>query len=310
VTAGLLLTDFLELQDVATRSQMQLLAEHTQCPWTRPQLQANAADTAEAEERYKTEILGKRVSVLGLLERFRAVELPLAVFLDMMGPIRPRFYSISSAPLANPRHVRLTVGLLEGPALSGDGQYRGTCSSYIGGLEPGDVFYGYVRVPSPTFAPPADPATPLILIGPGTGIAPLRGFLEERASQHENGTEVGLSQVFVGCRHPEHDYFYRQEMQDWEQAGIAEVHTAYSAVTGHPARFVQNAIANAADTVWQAIEDGAYIYVCGDGRRMAPAVRQALVAIHRERTGSEDEAAQQWLAQLEADGRYQQDVFA
>ena len=107
VTAGLLLTDFLELQDVATRSQMQTLAEHTECPWTRPQLQAYTADTAEAEERYQTEILGKRVSVLGLLERFRAVELPLAVFLDMMGPIRPRFYSISSAPLANPRHVRL-----------------------------------------------------------------------------------------------------------------------------------------------------------------------------------------------------------
>ncbi|WP_392871905.1 bifunctional cytochrome P450/NADPH--P450 reductase [Streptomyces sp. LN499] len=310
VTAGLLLTEFVELQDVATRSQIQTVAEHTECPWTRPQLQAYTADTEEAEERYQREILGKRVSVLGLLERFPAVELPLAVFLEMMGPIRPRFYSISSAPLANPRHVRLTVGLLEGPALSGDGQYRGTCSSYIAGLEPGDVFYGYVRVPSPTFAPPADPATPLVLIGPGTGIAPLRGFLEERATQHENGIEVGLSQVFVGCRHPKHDYFYQQEMQAWEQSGIAQVHTAYSAVTGHPARFVQNAIANAADTVWQAIQDGAYVYVCGDGRRMAPAVREALAAIYRKHTGSDDEAAQQWLAQLEADERYQQDVFA
>ncbi|MFF2519708.1 bifunctional cytochrome P450/NADPH--P450 reductase [Streptomyces sp. NPDC058086] len=310
VTAGLLLTEFLELQDVATRTQVRILAEHTECPWTRPQLQAYTADTEEAEERYQNEILGKRISVLGLLERFPAVELPLAVLLEMTGPIRPRFYSISSAPLANPRHVRLTVGLLEGPALSGDGQYRGTCSSYIAGLEPGDVFYGYVRVPSPTFAPPADPATPLILIGPGTGIAPLRGFLEERASQQENGTEVGLSQVFVGCRHPEHDYLYRQEMQAWEQSGIAQVHTAFSAVSGHPARFVQNAIANAADTVWQAIEDGAYIYVCGDGRRMAPAVREALAAIHRQRTGSDEETAQQWLAQLEADEHYQQDVFA
>ncbi|MFF3468415.1 cytochrome P450 [Streptomyces sp. NPDC002619] len=310
VTAGLLFTEFVELQDVATRSQIQTLAGHTECPWTRPQLQAYTADTAEAEERYQTEILGKRVSVLNLLERFPAVELPLAVFLEMMGPIRPRFYSISSSPLANPRRVCLTVGLLEGPALSGDGRYRGTCSSYIAGLNPGDVVYGYVRVPSPTFAPPADPATPLILIGPGTGIAPLRGFLEERAHQHVNGTQVGLSQVFVGCRHPEHDYFYRQEMQDWEQAGIAQVHTAYSAVTGHPARFVQDAIAAAADTVWQAIQDGAYLYVCGDGRRMAPAVREALAAIYRERTGSDDEAAQQWLAQLEADERYQQDVFA
>lgn len=310
VTAGILLTEFLELQDVATRSQIQTLAEYTQCPWTRPQLQAYTAETEEAEERYQQEILGKRVSVLGLLERFEAIELPLAVFLEMMGPIRPRFYSISSAPQANPRHVRLTVGLLEGPALSGDGQYRGTCSSYIASLEPGDAVYGYVRVPSPTFAPPADPATPLILIGPGTGIAPLRGFLEERATQHASGTQVGLSQVFVGCRHPEHDYFYKQEMQAWEQAGIAQIHTAYSAVTGHPARFVQNAIANAADTVWQAIEDGAYIYVCGDGRRMAPAVREALAAIHRQKTGSDDETAQQWLAQLEADERYQQDVFA
>ncbi|MEU6201006.1 cytochrome P450 [Streptomyces sp. NPDC047061] len=310
VTAGLLFTEFLELQDVATRAQIQTLAEHTQCPWTRPQLQAYTAETGEAEERYRTEILGKRVSVLTLLERFPAIELPLAVFLEMTGPIRPRFYSISSSPLADPRHVRLTVGLLEGPALSGDGRYRGTCSSYLAHLEPGAVVYGYVRVPSPTFAPPADPATPLILIGPGTGIAPLRGFLEERARQHADGTRVGLSQVFVGCRHPEHDYFYRQEMQAWEQAGIAQVHTAFSAVPGHPARYVQNAIANAADMVWQALQDGAYVYVCGDGRRMAPAVREALAALHREHTGADDEAAQQWLARLEADGRYQQDVFA
>ncbi|WP_369275645.1 bifunctional cytochrome P450/NADPH--P450 reductase [Streptomyces sp. R11] len=310
VTAGLLLTEFLELQDIATRSQIRNLAEHTQCPWTRPQLEAYTADTEEAEERYRKEILDKRVSVLTLLERLPAVELPLGSFLEMTGPIRPRFYSISSAPQANPRQVRLTVGLLEGPALSGDGQYRGTCSSYIAGLEPGDVVYGYVRVPSPAFAPPADPTTPLILIGPGTGIAPLRGFLEERAGQHENGTRVGLSQVFVGCRHPEHDYFYRGEMQAWERSGIARLHTAFSAVTGHPARFVQNALAGAADEVWQAIEDGAYIYVCGDGRRMAPAVREALGAIYRKRTGTDDEAAQQWLAQLEADERYQQDVFA
>lgn len=310
VTAGLLFTEFLELQDVATRSQIQTLAEHTQCPWTRPQLQAYTADTEEAAERYQKEILGKRVSVLNLLERFPAIELPLAVFLEMMGPIRPRFYSISSSPLADPRHVRLTVGLLEGPALSGDGQYRGTCSSYIAQLEPGDVVYGYVRVPSPTFALPADPTTPLILIGPGTGIAPLRGFLEERAWQHANGTQVGLSQVFVGCRHPEHDYFYRQEMHDWEQAGIAQVHTSFSAVTGHPARFVQNAIANVTDTVWQTLQAGAYVYVCGDGRHMAPAVREALAAIYRKHASADDEAAQQWLAQLEADGRYQQDVFA
>ncbi|MFH8682128.1 bifunctional cytochrome P450/NADPH--P450 reductase [Streptomyces lydicus] len=310
VTAELLLTQFLELQDVATRAQIRTLADHTPCPWTRPQLETYTAETEEAERCYRTEILEKRVPVLTLLERFPAVELPLADFLAMMGPIRPRFYSISSSPLADPRHVRLTVGLVEGPALSGEGEHRGLCSQYLGRLEPGDVFYGYVRVPSPTFAPPADPTTPLVLIGPGTGIAPLRGFLEERARQHAGGTHVGMSQVFVGCRHPEHDWFYREEMQTWEQSGIARVHTAFSALPDHPARFVQNAIAAASDTVWEALDNGAYLYVCGDGRRMAPAVREALAAIHRAHTGSDDATAQEWLAQLEADGRYQQDVFA
>ncbi|WJY36142.1 hypothetical protein QT196_02035 [Streptomyces sp. P9-2B-2] len=99
-------------------------------------------------------------------------------------------------------------------------------------------------------------------------------------------------------------------MQAWEKSGIAEVHTAFSAVPDHPARFVQHAIAAASDSVWNALEDGAYLYVCGDGRFMAPAVREALAALHRARTGSDDDASQQWLAQLEADGRYQQDVFA
>ncbi|MGJ6965613.1 bifunctional cytochrome P450/NADPH--P450 reductase [Streptosporangium sp. G11] len=310
VTAGLLFTEFLELQDVTTRAQVRILAEHTPCPWTKPQLEAYTAGTEKADERYHKEILGKRVSVLDLLERFTAVELPLAVFLDMMGHIRPRLYSISSSPLANPRQIRLTVGLVEGPALSGNGAYRGLCSQYLGRLKPGDVLYGHVRVPSPSFAPPADPATPLILIGPGTGIAPLRGFLEERAWQRENGTKVGPSHVFVGCRHPEHDWFYREEMDAWEQAEIAQVHTAFSAVADHPARFVQDALIAESDTVWQALGDGAHVYVCGEGRRMAPAVREALAAIHRSHTGSDDETARRRVDQLEADGRYQQDVFA
>ncbi|MGW0820993.1 bifunctional cytochrome P450/NADPH--P450 reductase [Streptomyces sp. NPDC002845] len=310
VTAELLLAQFLELQDVATRSQIRTLSQHTPCPWTRPQLEAYTADTKEAEEKYQAEILDKRISVLTLLERFPAVELPLAVFLDMMGPIRPRFYSISSSPMADPRHVRLTVGLVEGPALAGEGEYRGLCSQYLCRLNPGDVFYGYVRVPSPAFAPPAAPSTPLVLIGPGTGIAPLRGFLEERAWQYENGAQVGKSQVFVGCRHPEHDWFYRDEMEQWARSGIAEVHTAFSAVPDHPARFVQNAIIAASHAVWDALENGAHVYVCGDGRRMAPAVREAFAALYRSHTGNDDAAAQQWLAQLEADGRYQQDIFA
>ncbi|GAA2904640.1 bifunctional P-450/NADPH--P450 reductase [Streptosporangium fragile] len=294
VTAGVLLTEFVELQEAATRADLETLAAHTECPWTRAQL---------AGLDYAGDVLARRVSVLTLLERFPAITLPLPVFLEMTGPIRPRYYSISSSPLADPGRVRVTVGLVEGPAWSGGGEYRGMCSAYLAGLEPGDVFYGYVRVPTPPFRLPADPATPVVLVGPGTGFAPLRGFLEERALSGAPGP----AEVFVGCRHPGHDWLYRPEVEAWERDGVARVHTAFSAVPGHPYRFVQEAVAAEADAVWELLERGAHVYVCGDGLRMAPAVRRALAEIYTARTGGDGE---EWLRRLEAEDRYQQDVFA
>ncbi|QFY08665.1 cytochrome P450 [Nonomuraea phyllanthi] len=292
VTAGLLLTEFAELQEVATRADLEALAAHTECPWTRGQLDGLTA-------AYADEILAKRVSPLALLERFPAISLPLPVFLEMAGPIKPRYYSVSSSPLADPSLVRLTVGLVEGPAWSGAGTYQGMCSAYLAGLKEGEVFYGYVRVPAPPFRLPDDPATPVVMVGPGTGFAPLRGFLEERLLAGASGPAA----VFTGCRHPQHDQLYADDLERW---GV-QVRAAYSAVPGHPYRFVQDAIAAHAGEVWELLSQGAHVYVCGDGLRMAPAVREALLSIHRERTGRD---GAEWLAGLEAAGRYQQDVFA
>jgi cytochrome P450/NADPH-cytochrome P450 reductase len=302
VTAELLLTEFVELQEPATRAQVAALAAHTECPWTGGQL---AAWTADAD-LYADEILAKRVSLLGLLERFPAIELPLAVFLSMAGTIRPRFYSISSSPRVDPRLATLTVGLVDGPALAGQGRYRGMCSQYLARLTPGDTFFGHVRVPAPPFRPPADPATPVILIGPGTGFAPLRGFLQERALLGGRGP----AKLFYGCRHPSHDWLYRDEMRQWEADGVVELHLAYSAVEGHPHRFVQEALAADGDAVWELLERGGHVYLCGDGARMAPAVRAELAALHRRHTGGTAEEADAWLRSLESSGRYQQDVFA
>jgi len=306
VTAELLLTEFVELQEPATRAQIGTLAAHTGCPWTGGQLAAWTADTDEARRLYADEILAKRVSLLSLLERFPAIELPLAVFLSMAGTIRPRFYSISSSPRVDPRLITLTVGLVDGPALGGRGRYRGMCSQYLARLAPGETFFGHVRVPAPPFRPPADPATPVILIGPGTGFAPLRGFLQERASLAGRGP----AKLFYGCRHPEHDWLYRDEMRQWAADGVVDLQLAYSAVEGHPHRFVQEALAADGDAVWELLDRGGHVYLCGDGARMAPAVRAELAALHRRHTRGTDEQADAWLRSLEASGRYQQDVFA
>ncbi|WP_045746695.1 bifunctional cytochrome P450/NADPH--P450 reductase [Actinoplanes rectilineatus] len=302
ITAGLLLTEFVELQEPATRSQIATLVQHTECPWTTRQLTGWATD----DVAYTDEVRAKRLSILALLERFPAIELPFGVFLELVGTIRPRFYSISSSPLADPSLATITVGLVDGPALTGNGRYRGMCSQYLARLTPGDTFFGHVRVPAPPFRAPADPGVPMILIGPGTGFSPLRGFLQERAALATRGPAL----LFFGCRHPEHDWLYGDEMRRWADDGVVDLRLAFSGKADHPHRYVQDALAAAGDEVWELLSAGGHVYLCGDGARMAPAVRAELLALHRSRAGSTDAEAEAWLSDLEESGRFQQDVFA
>jgi cytochrome P450/NADPH-cytochrome P450 reductase len=226
----------------------------------------------------------------------------------MCSAIRPRFYSISSSPLCLPGAVNLTVGTLAAPAWSGGGQYQGVASTYMQGRQAGETVLGFVRRPNPPFAPPADPSVPMILVGPGTGFAPFRGFLQQRAEEKKAGKPVAKSLLFYGCRHPDHDWFYKDEMQAWAGDGVADVHVAFSTVP-RPHKFVQDALTAERDAVWDILEKGGLFYVCGDGRFMAPAVRTALIKIHMEKQGSSFEKSSEWLESMVLSGRYHQDTF-
>ncbi|MFC3711713.1 bifunctional cytochrome P450/NADPH--P450 reductase [Sphingoaurantiacus capsulatus] len=303
VTVGQLLADFVDLQDPVPRRHLQRLAETVRCPHTRGQLGPLAGDAYEAE------IGGKRVSLLDLLERFPAIELTAAEFVELSAPIQPRFYSIASSPLSVPGRVELLVGTLSAPAWSGVGHHQGFASTYMRDVAAGDQVLGFLRSPNPPFAPAADPSVPMILIGPGTGFAPFRGFLQERAAQKAAGQAVAPSLLFYGCRHPDHDWFYRDEMEHWAADAVAELHLAFSSVAEHPYRFVQDALWAEQEKVWAAIQAGAQIYVCGDGRFMAPAVRDALIRIKAQQDGTTYTHASDWLEALIEEGRYHQDVF-
>jgi cytochrome P450/NADPH-cytochrome P450 reductase len=195
------------------------------------------------------------------------------------------------------------------PAWSGLGEHRGFASSYMQMVAPGDHVFGYVRRPNPPFAPPADPAVPMILIGPGTGFAPLRGFIAERAAIAARGEHIARSLLFFGCRHPDHDWYCRAEMEAWSDKGVIEPFIAFSALAGHPWRFVQNALWDEQERVWAAIEAGAHIFVCGDGKFMAPAVRDTLIRIAAQQTGGDHDSGSDWLEMMIEEGRFHQDVF-
>ena len=300
-----LLSHYVELQEVASRAQIQTLAGYTGCP------PDNAALLALAEpDHYKQEVLDKRITLLDLLERFPACELPFQVYLEMMRPLRVRYYSISSSPLDDARKCSITVAIVQAPARSGNGIYEGIASTYLARHPEDSVVDGFVHSPHIPFRPPKDSTIPLIMIGPGTGVAPFRGFLQERAALKAQGKPLGPALLFFGCRHADQDYLYRDEIEAYAARGIATVYPAFSRMQGQPKTYVQDLLKQQADQVWQLLEEGAIVYVCGDAGSMEPAVRATLQDIYASETGDSAEAAATWQKKLTSDQRYLADVWA
>ncbi|HEY4986177.1 MAG TPA: NADPH--cytochrome reductase, partial [Bradyrhizobium sp.] len=309
VSVGRLLTDFVELQQTATRKQIQVMADNTRCPVTKPKLLGFVGDDAAAGERYRSEILSKHKSVYDLLDEHPACELPFHAYLEMLSLLAPRYYSISSSPSGEPARCSITVAVVEGPAASGHGLYKGVCSTYLAGRREGETVYATVRETKAGFRLPDDPARPIIMIGPGTGLAPFRGFLQERAAVKAKGAALGPSMLFFGCRRPDQDYLYADELEAFAADGITELHTAFSRGDG-PKTYVQHLLAAQKDRVWALIEQGAVIFVCGDGSRMEPDVKATLVTLYRERAGADAAAGQRWIDDLGVANRYVLDVWA
>jgi cytochrome P450/NADPH-cytochrome P450 reductase len=309
VSVGRLLTDFVELQQIATRKQIQIMSEQTRCPVTKPKLLGFVGEDTASAERYRVEILGRRKSVFDLLEEYPACELPFHVYLEMLSLLAPRYYSISSSPSGDPTRCSVTVGVVEGPAGSGRGIYRGVCSNYLASRSEGETIHATVRETKAGFRLPDDASVPIIMIGPGTGLAPFRGFLQERAARKAKGAALGPAMLFFGCRHPDQDFLYADELKAFAAGGITELYTAFSR-SDAPKTYVQHLVAAEKDKVWSLLEQGAIIYVCGDGGRMEPDVKAELVAIYRERAGVDAAAGARWIEELGAKNRYVLDVWA
>ncbi|MBP2428153.1 bifunctional cytochrome P450/NADPH--P450 reductase [Bradyrhizobium elkanii] len=309
VSVGRLLTEFVELQQVATRKQIQIMAEHTRCPVTKPKLMAYVGDDDASAARYRTEVLAKRKSVFDLLEEYPACELPFHLYLEMLSLLAPRYYSISSSPAGEAQRCSVTVGVVEAPASSGRGIYKGVCSNYLARRRAGDTVHATIKETKAGFRLPDDNAVPIIMIGPGTGLAPFRGFLQERAARKAQGATLGPAMLFFGCRHPEQDFIYADELKAFAADGVSELHTAFSRADG-PKTYVQHLVAAHKDRVWELIQKGAIVYVCGDGGRMEPDVKATLMSIYRERTGVDTDAAARWIEEMGTRNRYVLDVWA
>lgn len=307
VMVGELLSSFVELGQPATRKQIDRLAVTTQCPPEKKVLEVLAGDAAT----YTESILDNRVSILDLLERYPACGLSFAAFLQMLPPLKTRQYSISSSPLWSGDHCTLTVAVVKAPAFTGQGDYCGVASTYLAQARPGMKIAVTVKPSNVAFHPPESLATPIIMVCAGTGIAPFRGFLQDRALRAARFQNQMLAPalLFFGCDNPDVDFLYQDELHEWEQAGIVSVRPAFASGSG--GRFVQDRLWDDRAEIVELVRQGATFYLCGDGRRMAPAVHDACVRIYEEAVGATREEAEKWMIEMErTHGRYVADVFS
>ncbi|HET8915080.1 MAG TPA: cytochrome P450, partial [Propionibacteriaceae bacterium] len=297
-----------ELQDVASRSDLAVLARYATDADEAAELQLMSGLDDAGREAYRKRVGAPRRSVLELLDDFPSCDLPFNVYLELLPPIRPRYYSISSSPaVASTCH--LTVGVLHGPSRSGDGYFNGVASNHLASSMEGSTQFTFVRKPTIPFRPPANPHIPMIMVGAGTGMAPFRGFLQERAALAEKGVPVGRSILFYGCRNADHDMLYADELNAFETSGITRLEVAFSQEPGQPRTFVQHLIDREGDQVWDLIAAGAVIYVCGNANTMAPGVRAALMDIYRAKTNGSSDTADEWLKGLRDSDRYLEDIW-
>ncbi|MBY8339292.1 cytochrome P450 [Streptomyces spinosirectus] len=296
LTVHQLLTHHVELQEHPTAAQLAALAAANPCP---PERTALAALTGD-DPRTLVEVIEDHPALRGALDWQQ--------LLEILTPLRPRHYSISSSPAVDPGHADLMVSLLEAPARSGKGVYRGTGSGHLAGLAPGDTVYARVQPCREAFRIDAhDASTPVIMIAAGTGLAPFRGAVADRTAALATGARLAPALCYFGCDAADADLLHAEELGAAQAAGAVSLRPAFST----EGTFVQHRVAAEGDEVWELLGAGARVFVCGDGSRMAPGVRDAFRTLYRDRTpGTDTAAADAWLDALIADGRYVEDVYA
>ncbi|MFF2863742.1 molybdopterin-dependent oxidoreductase [Streptomyces rubiginosohelvolus] len=226
-----------------------------------------------------------------------------AAWAEVLGPLRPRLYSIASSPMEDPHLMRLTVSVIRYESALGRIR-KGVASTFLADAEPDSPVPVFVQR-NDRFRPPADPATPMIMVGPGTGVAPFLGFLEERRALGHSGANW----LFFGEQHRATDFYYREELDAMSRSGtLTRLDTAFSR-DQRAKVYVQDRMREHGAQLWSWLRDGAHLYVCGDASRMAKDVDRALRDIAVAHGGLEPDTAAAQVKQLASDRRYVRDVY-
>ncbi|KAJ7882008.1 hypothetical protein B0H14DRAFT_1491504 [Mycena olivaceomarginata] len=255
-----ILAGYVELSQPATSKDLGVLFDAAALGATRDHIEQLKANYTDA-------VLAKRLSVFEILETYPDIALSIGVFLQMLPSMRVRQYSISSSPLWNPTHATITISVLDAPALTScrAPPFLGVGSNYLAGLIAGDRVQMSIR--SSAFSLPENPALPVVMFCAGSGIAPMRGFIQERAEQKAAGRSTGKMLLFFGCRSPQTDFLYSDsDLATWTSSGVVDVRPAFSRSSedSEGCKYVQHRVWNDRAEILDLYKSGASVGVNSD----------------------------------------------
>lgn len=241
------------------------------------------------------------MEVVDFLVEHPSVKFEPAEFVKLLSKLQPRLYSVASSLKAHPEAVHFIIDVV---TYESHGRKRkGVCSTFLADRcsdSPASVFPSKSK-----FHLPEDPDAPLLMVGPGTGVAPFRAFLQDRQVTGARGK----TWLFFGAQRRESDFYYREEFEQFKTDGVlTRVDTAFSRDQAHKI-YVQDRMMGASGDVWKWLEEGAYFYVCGDAKRMAKDVDATLRQIVQQQGGLSVEEANEYVEKLKSDKRYRRDVY-
>jgi sulfite reductase (NADPH) flavoprotein alpha-component len=240
--------------------------------------------------------------VVDILQAFPQAKFTAEELVKVLRKLQPRLYSIASSPKAYPEDIHLTVAIVRYELHGRDRQ--GVCSTYLADRVNDATMPVFIHS-AKHFRQPEDTSVPVIMVGPGTGIAPFRAFLQER----EVLNATGKSWLFFGDRNRGTDFLYEDEINAWQSKGVLHrLDTAFSRDQAEKV-YVQHRMMENAAELWQWLEEGGYFYVCGDASRMAKDVDEALHRIVEQAGGKSKEEAAAYVEELKKAKRYRKDVY-
>ncbi|KAL3908479.1 MAG: hypothetical protein SGILL_008462, partial [Bacillariaceae sp.] len=301
------LTRYLDLTSAPRRSDLKFLSLYATDAIDRRALQRLSSKEGKAD--YKEKIVNSYTGLVELLKLCPSIQIPLEHLISLCHFTLPRFYTISSSNTVYPGSIHLTVAVTQEQRADGS-TFDGVCSTHIAKASPPKQTLRVFVRPS-TFRLPEDPATPIIMIGPGTGIAPMRALLQQRRHQQlVEKKQTGDNVLYFGCKRQDQDYLYEDELQRYQDDGVlTELHLAFSRQTAKKV-YVQHLLKEQAVSTWSMLnESGAYVYVCG-GVKMGHDVTETLKEIATEQGEMSFDQAAAYISQLSSQGRYIQELWS